>query len=66
MLNAAGQNAESGRDQQHTMLGLGNMAESSQVTWLQGTDDFWGLLSNRLLAGYEYASSRGLACVGEC
>jgi len=47
-----GQWQESGRDQEHTQLGVGQMAMACQVAWNQGVDLF-GYSSNRLLAGAE-------------
>ncbi|KAJ7921144.1 chondroitin AC/alginate lyase [Mycena leptocephala] len=59
-ISSTGQSSESGRDQGHTQLGLGNLAESCQVAWLQGTNDLFALLSNRLLTGYEYTAKYNL------
>jgi hypothetical protein len=36
------------------------LAESCQVAWLQGTNDLFALLSNRLLTGYEYTAKYNL------
>ncbi|KAJ7282397.1 chondroitin AC/alginate lyase [Mycena rebaudengoi] len=55
-ISPTGQSSESGRDQGHAQLGLGNLAESCQIAWLQGTNDLFALLSNRLMAGYEYTA----------
>jgi len=52
---ASGQSSESGRDQQHTQLGLGNYAEAFQMLWIQGVD-FFALDDNRLMAGLEYTA----------
>ena len=52
-INPVGQSSESGRDQAHTQLGLGNLGEAFQMAWNQG-DDLFSLLGNRLLFGYEY------------
>ncbi|KAJ7912650.1 chondroitin AC/alginate lyase [Mycena leptocephala] len=41
-------------------LSLGNLAESCQVAWIQGTNDLFALLSNRLLTGYEYTAKYNL------
>ena len=51
----SGQCQESGRDQAHTMLGLGCMAEICEVAWKQGVD-IYSALDNRLLKGYEYTA----------
>jgi len=36
------------------------MAESCQIAWLQGTHKLYGLLSNRLMVGYEYTAKYNL------
>lgn len=58
-INSNGQNSESGRDQAHTQLGLGNMAETCQTAYNQG-DNYWDLLDSRLKVGYEYTASYNL------
>lgn len=55
----SGQIQESGRDQQHAMLGLGCLAEICEMAWTQGKD-LYGMLDNRLLKGYEYLSKSNL------
>lgn len=55
IFNDAGQCQESGRDQQHTQLGLGQLAEACQVGWNQGLD-MYGADDNRLLRGFEYTA----------
>ena len=59
IIDAAGQCQESGRDQQHAQLGIGHLAESSEVGWHQGLD-LYGAAGNRLLAGFEYTASYNL------
>ena len=59
IVNDTGQCQESGRDQQHVMLGLGNLAEASEVGYHQG-DDLYGAMDNRLLTGYEYTAGYNL------
>ncbi|KAJ6553040.1 chondroitin AC/alginate lyase [Mycena capillaripes] len=59
-ISPTGQSSESGRDQGHVQLGLGNLAESCQIAWLQGTNDLFALLSNRLMTGYEYTAKYNL------
>jgi hypothetical protein len=58
-INSNGQNSESGRDQGHTQLSLGNMAETCQTAYNQG-ENYWDLLHSRLKAGYEYTASYNL------
>lgn len=58
-INPQGQSSESGRDQAHTQLGLGNFGEAFQMAWNQG-DDLFSLLDNRLLLGYEYTARYNL------
>lgn len=54
-----GQLQESGRDQQHTMLGLGCLAEIAEIAWTQG-QDLYSALDNRIMQGYEYLSKSNL------
>ena len=55
----SGQCQESGRDQQHTQLGLGLLAEACEVAWHQGVD-LYGEDDNRLLRGFEYTARYNL------
>ena len=55
MINEDGQAQESGRDQQHTQLGLGLLGDCCQVAWNQGLD-LYGYAGNRLLQGFEYTA----------
>ena len=50
-----GQCQESGRDQQHTQLGLAHMGDCCEMAWHQGLD-LYGTLDNRLLLGFEYTA----------
>ncbi|KXL44798.1 hypothetical protein M433DRAFT_78139, partial [Acidomyces richmondensis BFW] len=59
-INQFGQESESGRDQTHTQLGLGEMAELCQIAYNQGDARFWDLLDNRLMLGYEYTAKYNL------
>jgi hypothetical protein len=52
---ANGQCQESGRDQQHTQLGLAHMGDCCEMAWHQGLD-LYGMLDNRLLKGFEYTA----------
>ena len=56
---ASGQLQESGRDQQHSMLGISCLAEAAEVAWTQG-QDLYSALDNRILKGYEYVSKSNL------
>ncbi len=58
-IGETGQCQESGRDQAHVMLGLGQLAETCEVAWNQG-DDLYGAMGNRLMHGYEYTSKANL------
>jgi hypothetical protein len=51
-----GQCQESGRDQQHTQLGLTHMADACEVAWHQGLD-LYGAENNLLLRGFEYTAA---------
>ncbi|MFA6544564.1 MAG: alginate lyase family protein [Limisphaerales bacterium] len=59
VFNEAGQCQESGRDQQHTQLGLGLLAEACEIAWNQGVD-LYAEADNRLLAGFEYTARYNL------
>ncbi len=50
-----GQWQESGRDQEHAMLGVGFLGTFCQIAWNQG-DDLFAYDHNRLLAGAEYVA----------
>ncbi|HWK06997.1 MAG TPA: T9SS type A sorting domain-containing protein [Puia sp.] len=54
-----GQVAEMGRDQEHAILGIANLAEVCQSAWNQGVD-LYGYANNRLLAGFEYIAQYNL------
>lgn len=59
VFNEAGQCQESGRDQQHTQLGLGLLAEVCEIAWKQGVD-LYAESGNRLLQGFEYTARYNL------
>ncbi|WP_257668131.1 T9SS type B sorting domain-containing protein [Parapedobacter tibetensis] len=54
-----GQCFESGRDQEHTQMGIGGLAEACEIGYNQNTD-LYGLFSNRLLLGTEYTAKYNL------
>lgn len=54
-----GQCVESGRDQEHTQMGIGGLAEACEIGYKQGAD-LYGLHSNRLLLGSEYTAKYNL------
>lgn len=59
VINDAGQGQESGRDQAHAQLGIGMLAECSEMAWHQGLD-LYGYANNRLLKGFEYTAKYNL------
>jgi hypothetical protein len=59
VINEQGQIQESGRDQGHTQLGIGMLAESCEIAWHQGLN-LYGYADNRLLKGFEYVASFNL------
>jgi hypothetical protein len=59
IINDTGQCQESGRDQQHTQLGLGNLADCCEIAWHQGLD-LYGDADNLLLKGFEYTARYNL------
>lgn len=54
-----GQWQETGRDQEHALLGVGMFASFCQVAWNQG-QDMYGYDDNRLLKGAEYTAKYNL------
>lgn len=59
VINETGQVQETGRDQGHTQLGIGLLAEASEIAWHQGLD-LYGYANNRLLKGFEYTAKYNL------
>ena len=57
----SGECQESGRDQQHTQLGIAHMGDCCEMAWHQGLD-LYSSLDNRLLLGFEYTARY---CFGE-
>jgi hypothetical protein len=58
-ISPGGQCQESGRDQQHTQLGLAHMGDVCEMAWNQGLD-LYGAVGNRLLEGFEYTARYNL------
>ena len=59
IINETGQCQESGRDQQHTQLGLAHLGDGCEIAWHQGLD-LYGYDDNRLLKGFEYTAKYNL------
>ncbi len=59
VLTAAGQLQESNRDQPHTMLALGSMAEIAEMALKQGVD-LYSSSGNAIMRGFEYTSKYNL------
>lgn len=59
IINDAGQCQESGRDQQHTQLGLGHLGDCCEMAWHQGLN-LYGYDNDRLLKGFEYTAKYNL------
>mgnify|MGYP000974555873 CR=1 FL=1 len=59
VINEQGQCQESGRDQQHTQLGMAHLAEACEIAWNQGVD-LYCADDNRLLKGFEYTAQYNL------
>ena len=55
----SGQCQESGRDQHHTLMGLGYLASAAEIARNQGLD-LYGEAGNRLAAAFEYCAKYGL------
>jgi hypothetical protein len=54
--NGLGQWEEIGRDQGHSVLGIGLMAAICEMAWQQG-DDLYGFDGSRFLKGAEYVAA---------
>lgn len=52
---SSGEANETCRDQGHTQMGLGELAQAAEIGWSQGID-LYGELSNRLALGHEYTA----------
>ena len=59
IINDTGQLQESGRDQQHSQLAVGLLAESCEIAWHQGLN-LYSYDDNRLLKGFEYVAKYNL------
>lgn len=59
IINDQGQVQETGRDQAHSQLGIGMLAECSEMAWHQGLD-LYSYAGNRLLKGFEYTARYNL------
>lgn len=59
VMSPSGQLQESNRDQPHTMLALGSLAELAEMAYHQGVD-LYGASNNAMLRGYEYMSNYNL------
>ncbi|MGN7786524.1 alginate lyase family protein [Niabella sp. 22666] len=59
VINENGQVQESGRDQPHSQLGIGMLAECCAIAWNQGLD-LYGFEDSRLLKGFEYTAKYNL------
>ncbi|WP_165699437.1 DUF4979 domain-containing protein [Hymenobacter jejuensis] len=59
VLTPAGQLQESNRDQPHTMLAIGSLAEIAEIALKQGTD-LYSASNNAIMRGYEYTAKYNL------
>jgi hypothetical protein len=59
IIDDSGQCQESGRDQAHTQLGIGLLAECCEIAWKQNID-LYSAADNRLMKGYEYTAKYNL------
>lgn len=59
VINEEGQIQESGRDQGHTQLGIGMLAECCAIAWNQGLN-LYSYDNNKLLKGFEYVAKFNL------
>ncbi len=59
IINETGQCQESGRDQQHTQLGLAHLGDGCEIAWHQGLN-LYGYDDNLLLKAFEYTARYNL------
>jgi len=59
IINEAGQCQESGRDTQHSQLGLAHLGDCCEMAWNQGLN-LYAYADNRLLKGFEYTAKFNL------
>src|ERR1017187_10250225 len=59
IINQTGQSQESGRDQQHTQIGLAHLGDCCEIARHQGLD-LYGYDDNLLLKGFEYTARYNL------
>ncbi len=59
VINEAGECQETGRDSQHSQLGLAHLGDASEVAWNQGLN-LYAYADNRLLKGFEYTAAHNL------
>lgn len=59
IIAGSGQCQESGRDQQHTQLGLAHLGDCCEIAWHQGLN-LYGYDNNLLLNGFEYTAKYNL------
>ena len=59
IIHETGQCQESGRDQQHTQLGLAHLGDFCEIAWHQGLD-LYSYDENLLLKGFEYTAKYNL------
>jgi hypothetical protein len=59
LINQTGQCQESGRDQQHTQLGLAHLGDCCEIAWHQGLD-LYGYDGDLVLKGFEYTAQYNL------
>lgn len=59
IINDSGQCQESGRDQQHTQLGLAHLGDCCEMAWHQGLN-LYSYDNNLLLKGFEYTAKYNL------
>jgi hypothetical protein len=55
VIDETGECQETGRDSQHSQLGLAHLGDASQIAWNQGLN-LYGYADNRLLKAFEYTA----------
>ncbi len=59
IINDVGECQETGRDSQHSQLGLAHLDDASEIAWNQGLN-LYAYADNRLLKGFEYTAAHNV------
>jgi hypothetical protein len=59
-IDESGQNAESGRDQAHSQLGIAHLLTAAVTAWNQNIRDLFAFGNHRLAVGFDYVAKDNL------